>query len=496
LEKIKAEVRNVATQTPPTPPPAKEKTQIQLIKEEVGKLYETHGGQLHLRDILSDRRQGAPVPLCNVSTEDGKAILEWPNLTINGPIFTEDRTKKLFTVVQVPVNLLSVDEDVNPRHLQRARLEKMVEAFRSGQTRFQVTQCRLLPRDNRDELAAFDGSHGTASEILASGENITCKVYLPSQLSAAEAFEWNTDAHSSLRQQEFRSRVLMSRRAKIFKEDFEKFLQDPGRGTFPRSERGFIASLPAYERAQKLESIFDYVYSAVLEDVHEVEYEDASTGETKTMLEPACKIQEFVRKDEQQKRGGKLLGYDLLKATILKEFVQQGASEKVVTRLSREDWPRELERANLVRLDNILAEEMLEGRWGETHDVEIEQDGKKRAKKIKEPTAEAVVAENLWKKGPVRIWSRRLRDAIGLMLRLASSDLETIFQRTIPKEVWDQIREGVKRIASYGGWGNDKVIPLLGGNVVGEIERALDDWADVSTEPRLDAYYLAGQERP
>ena len=54
----------------------------------------------------------------------------------------------------------------------------------------------------------------------------------------------------------------------------------------------------------------------------------------------------------------------------------------------------------------------------------------------------------------------------------------------------------MKRIAGYDAWTNDKVVPLLGGNVVGEIERALDDWADYSEKPRLDAYYLAGQERP
>lgn len=66
-------------------------------------------------------------------------------------------------------------------------------------------------------------------------------------------------------------------------------------------------------------------------------------------------------------------------------------------------------------------------------------------------------------KVPVRIRSRRLRGTIGLILRLASSDLETFFQRTIPKEVWDQIREGAKRIAGYDAWSNDKVVPLLGG---------------------------------
>jgi hypothetical protein len=34
----------------------------------------------------------------------------------------------------------------------------------------------------------------------------------------------------------------------------------------------------------------------------------------------------------------------------------------------------------------------------------------------------------------------------------------------------------------------------LGGNVIGEIEAALNDWADYSNQPRLDAYYLVGRQ--
>jgi hypothetical protein len=82
------------------------------------------------------------------------------------------------------------------------------------------------------------------------------------------------------------------------------------------------------------------------------------------------------------------------------------------------------------------------------------------------------------------------------MLGLASSDIETIFQRTIAKDVWDTIREAQRKIYSYGAWRSDKVVPLLGGNVIGEIELALDEWSDYNGQPRLDAYYLAGRERP
>ncbi len=467
------------------------------VKQKIGVLFDNNG-ELHLRDILKEVRRGGAVPFCGASVEANELVLAWNGQKIKGAVQTEERTGKLFAIAQLPATLLSVDESVNPRHLQRGRLEKLTEAFIDLQTRFQLTQCRLLRRsDSVFEVAVFDGSHGTAAEVLAGATGITCKIYLADQLSDEEAFRWNTEAHSALRQQEFRSRVLMSRRAKMFESQFSKFLQDPTTNTFPRSERGFISSLPTYERALEFDSIFDYVYYAVLEDTHEIEYEDATTGELKTMEEPSCKLQRYIRKDEQQKRGGKMLGYDLLKSTILKEFVQQDPSDKVVTKLPKEEWPREQERRNLVRLCNILADETLE-HWGETHEVNADENtsGKAKGRKTKQLTPAAAVSENLWKKGAVRIWSRRLRDAIGLELGLASSDLQTIFQRTVTQEVWDKIREAVKKIYGYQAWTSEKVIPLLGGNVIGEIEKALDEWADYNKHPHLDAYYLLGRERP
>ncbi|MEK6281231.1 MAG: hypothetical protein AABN95_12830 [Acidobacteriota bacterium] len=467
------------------------------IKQKIGELFDNNG-ELHLRDILKEVRHGGAVNFCNASQGSAEVALAWPERTINGPIQKEERTGKLFAIAQLPATLLSVDESVNPRHLQRGRLEKLSEAFLDRQTRFQLTQCRLLRRgEGVYEVAVFDGSHGTAAEVLAGATSITCKIYLADQLSDEEAFRWNTEAHSALRQQEFRSRVLMSRRAKMFESQFAKFLQNPLTNTFPRSERGFISSLPTYERALEFDSIFDYVYYAVLEDTHEIEYEDATTGELKTMEEPSCKLQKYIRKDEQQKRGGKMLGYDLLKSTILKEFVQQDPSDKVVTKLAKEEWPREQERRNLVRLCNILADETLE-HWGETQEVTADGSAvnKPRSRKTKQLTPEAAVSENLWKKGAVRIWSRRLRDAIGLELGLANADLQTIFQRPISQEIWDKIRAAVKSIYNYQAWISDKVVPLLGGNVIGEIEKALDDWADYNKQPHLDAYYLLGRVRP
>lgn len=461
----------------------------QSAKRLINDLYERNGGQLHLRDVLREARAGQDPPRISYKEKDGAVLLKADDFQLQARILTEKRTGKRFIVDHIPVRCLTTDDRINPRHLQRPRLEKLVEAFRCGQTRFEVTKNRLLPgEDGSVVLAVFDGSHGTAAEILADSDEVLCKVYLEAELSAKDAFDWNVEAHSTLRQQEFRSRVLMSRRSQIFEAEFEDFLTNMQLKDVPKSETGFLASQAPYRRPLLLESTRDYVYAAALEDTEEIELPDATT-----IARPRCKIQNFVRKDEQQKRGGKMLGYDLLKATVLRDFVQQDASTKVIERVPVEKRPREQERLNLVKLCNILAEETLEGRWGQKTEPEAEEGARRRQQIL---TSDAKRAENMWKKGAVRVWCKRLRDALGLILGLASSDQGTIFQRDISGAVWDQVRAAVRKIYAYDAWMSEKVEPLLGGNVIGEIEKSLDEWADYNGVPHLDAYSLAGKDRP
>jgi hypothetical protein len=312
-------------------------------------------------------------------------------------------------------------------------------------------------------------------------------------LNYIEAFDWNTDAHSTLRQQEFRSRVLTSKLSDKFERQFAAFLQDTMH-QLARTEQGYVEFQPAYQRSSAAASILDFVYAGVLDDEQEIVRDNPATGEIITEKKPACKIQGFVRKDEQQKRGGKSLGYDALKSSLLKEFVQQSASDKDLSNTDATEWPRQYERRNLVKLCDIITEEMLENRWQATQPVNGEDSGRRKPKV--EPTPEAVAAENLFKKGALRIWSRKLKEAIALMLRLAGSDYDTIFQRHVRKDTWDQIRVAVRRIADYRAWANEGVVALLGGNVIGQIEAQLNMWADMNQQPRLDAYYLANVSRP
>src|SRR5689334_21639807 len=89
------------------------------IRDRIGKLFDNNSGQLHLRDVLKEARSGAAAPLCTATAKNGSAILTFPTAsTIEAPIQTEERTGKSFAITLIPAHLLSVDEVVNPRHLQ------------------------------------------------------------------------------------------------------------------------------------------------------------------------------------------------------------------------------------------------------------------------------------------------------------------------------------------------------------------------------------------
>src|SRR5262249_2936546 len=153
-------------------------------KDEIGKLFDKHGGELYLSDILSGLRSHAPAPKFSLHEEGGTLAIKGSRFDISVPVLQEDRTGRRYVYAQIPAEALTGDANVNPRHLQRPRLEKLVEAFRSGQTRFQATLARFLPglKDAADyEIAVFDGSHGGAAEILADSKHIACKIFLPGE---------------------------------------------------------------------------------------------------------------------------------------------------------------------------------------------------------------------------------------------------------------------------------------------------------------------------
>jgi len=443
--------------------------QMPEIKKRVDGLFDKNG-ETHIRDVLREfTARDTDVVTVRLEEKNDVLLIDFDGGDSREfRVWREDRTDKRFIAGNVPLRYLAADTKVNPRHLLRSRVLRAIDAFTALETRFQPSIGRIIPVDDGlYTCAIFDGSHGAAAEAFLGVSEIFCKLYLPECLSESEAFIWNNHAHIELRQQEFRAQVLAQKRDEALTYKWDDSMRSAIK---PKTEKVFVAEfISTLERRTMQAALVDDVIEYVIRSEQEVE--DA-TGEIQVMA--LCRLVKFINLGEQSRRGGKLLSYELLRTTIFKHLVYRGLSdfEKPVMGESEDD-PREREKKNLLRLCNVLANQTLEGKWGQ---------GDTRC-------------ERFWKKGAVRYWSPVLKEAIALQISVAGSDMDRIFGFAIDDLEWKNIDEMIQRLYNYGAWDNTYVGQIINANVLDDSQRALAEWARGNDEGMLDAYYLAGKQR-
>jgi hypothetical protein len=470
-----------ATASKPTPVAGPNPSYQQVIKKLFEDYQEKVGLQLVL-NLFSRSRQADLIPV-QFSEGGSEGILECLGTQRKGPVFTEARTGKRYFHVHLPPDVLCADTTVNPRGLVKSRLLALTEAFVNKETRFASSNARLVPLEDASFVVmVFDGSHGAAAELFAGSPIVPVKLYLPHQLNDDEVLHWNNHAHMELRQQEFRGQVLLRKRNDAFQKRMKDFMKDKRYAI--KSESEFLRFVSPLERngmaAALVEDVIDHVLYGEIE-------REGPEGPTQ---DKACNLAKFINLEDQSRRGGKLLSFALVRSTLFNHFISYEPCHFDKAKGREEDDPREREKLNMTRLGNLIAKYTLQGKWNEHETVEV------TGKKVKAPTAEALSSERLWKKGAVRFWSGELKNAIALILAVAGSDVNRIFQLQIASDRWQQVESAVKRLASYQAWSGPTIEPILNTNVLDQVRQGLDDWATANNTPRLSAYYLADKNRP
>ncbi|SRR6266478_1441002 len=453
----------------------------QLIK----KLFEDYQEKVGLQLVLNQFSRNRQADLVPVQFTEGgsEGTLEFFGTFRKGQIFTEPRTGKRYMHIHLPPEVICADTNVNPRGLVKSRLLALTEAFVNKETRFATTNSRLVPaEDGAFNVMAFDGSHGAAADLFAGSPAISVKLYLPHQLSDDEVLHWNNHAHMELRQQEFRGQVLLRKRNEAFQKRMRDFMKDKRFSL--KSESEFLRFVSPLERngmgAALVEDVIDHVLYGEIE-------REGPEGPT---VDNACNLAKFINLADQARRGGKLLSYQLVRSTLFNDFISYEPCHFDKAKGREEDDPREREKLNMTRLGNLLAKYTLQGKWNEHETVEVS------GKKVKVSTTEALTTERLWKKGAVRYWSSELKNSIALILGVAGSDVNRIFQLQISSDRWQQIEGAVKRLANYPAWSDTMIEPILNTNVLDQVRQGLSDWAANNNGTMLDAYYLAEKNRP
>jgi len=309
--------------------------------------------------------------------------------------------------VMIPVEYIWNDSELQPRALRQQALWDLYRHFQTN-TQIAPSICRL---DEDRKLLLFDGQHKAAAQVWSGRKELECKVYIHPDSRVLK--ETNLDAHSKFRQMPFYSHELMRKYADIFGEDWGNYMNET---EGEKSEVGFfnyLISTKKKSKAQARSEILEALYNEIVDNADNQLARFLSEKNRSSTSQPLT----FARLKKT------MLSTMLLTSPVKDEFE------------SDTDY-RKLERRNLIKLMNIIANQGLVGKWNPDQDNSLHRR-----------------TQRIFSAGAVTAWTALLRDAINQHLRHYTEDeRQRFFYRAIDEREFEYFDRFVSRIFSHKIW--------------------------------------------
>ena len=364
---------------------------------------------------------------------DGKAILYLDSGRVETPVFLCPATGEHYFFAMLPVAVLANDNELQPRPLEPERVWELYRHLRSH-TQLAPAICRIVD----GKVLLFDGQHKAAAQVWAGRTALDCKVYITPEVRRLK--ETNLTAHDKLRQMPFYTSTLLMKYADLAAEDWEAFLQTPG----PKTEVAFVDFMRAKGNLSFGVAI-GRIRSLIQRDIIE---------------DPGNRLREYIT--EENRGRANPITIARLGKTFFAEFI---APPPLNDEFESDGYHRDEEKANVVRLLNLVVDLALVGRWApERNDADHQK------------------AARLFSAGALRAWVPFLRDAIAPSLNLYTDDeRRRVFYRSLDDREFGVIETLLKKLLAHKVWYDQD--PGLGDLRYDNAERAKDILRNVGLEP-------------
>ncbi len=372
-----------------------------------------------------------------------------------------------YVYAQVPLNHIAHDSELAPRPLG-----DQIDRFIRGMFRqpiLDVGHSRLeTDEQGYGLIRLWNAQHRAVVALLTHRPTLDLKIYLnPTEEQLKALRSANADAHSSLRQVQSPAPNAAMRYATIFEDEWQAFRNNPNQ---PRiSEKAFLASPPDAAAKKKFASILEK--SVVIDGILRADDDPDLPLETKFK-----EVTEFTNT-----RSVKMLfTYNSLQKGFVSKFAHLAPLDVDLELLDPDDDPRRIERQNLVRLLNIIFEELLADKWQKGKGAKVQKDHglyseHNSAVMITRPVA-------------LQVWSEVLLEAIFASCKIVGSSYpkdspenqkvkvlllgiskDDVFLNRLPEQIWDSIRSMVRLVGAHQIWKNpsEQILAVLSSNAYG-----------------------------
>lgn len=352
---------------------------------------------------------------------------------------------------KLPIAYLHHDDRINPRSIGGS-LSGLLEEFHRGRPQLHVALAWVVTGTGPATVKVFDGQHKTTAQVLLGVDALPVRVFVdpnPDLLLTT-----NTNAGTSLRQVAFDKSVQRRLGRSLFTDRIERYRSERGLDDSDESfsERDLVSHFKGESREVKRYAL-DSVRAAITHD-------------------PDNKLLPYIE------FGGKSterpLSYSTIEKTFLSFFVYPDVLDTPLNHRAEEGLnPRELEIRQVVQLMNVVAEELLIGKF----DLEL---GAARVE-YKVQHGEDIPDRHLrafrmMKEEILSAWLRYVRQIVQTHFIVTGQPVDEakLFQHPFPAPLWDQLRSYVVNLSKLPAWVNkDLSASVFGG------KQSADFWREI-----------------